>query len=156
MKFSNKFRTFLICFIMLGTIAFAQVTEQSQIKVTDDELSKIATIFQGLQSINQEGQQEMAKAVEASGFEMDRFNEMYEASQSPDKEVKATTDEKEKYGAVMNDIQKIQTGLQKQMEGVITNEGLSMERYQQVATAFQTDQELQARLQAVLTKLQQQ
>lgn len=155
MKFPNKFKTFLICFLMLGAAAFAQVTEQSQIKVTDDELSKIATIFQGLQTINQEGQQEMAKAVEASGFEMDRFNEMYEASQSPDKDIEATADEKQKYGTVINDLQKIQAGLQKEMEVVITNGGLSMERYQQVATAFQTDQELQARLQAVLTKLQQ-
>ena len=156
MKFSNKFKTLLICFLMLGATALAQVTEQTQTKVSDEELNKIASVFQELQTINTEGQQKMVETIEASGFEVDRFNEMYEASQTPDKDIEATPDEKKKYGVVVSKMQEIQTGLQQKMEGVITDEGLSMQRYQQIAAAFQTDQELQQRLQNVLAKSQQQ
>lgn len=154
MKFSNKLKTSLICFIIMGATAFAQVTEPSQTTVTDDELNKIAAIFQELQPINMEGQQKMAATLETNGFEVQRFNDMYKASQSPNEAFEATEEEKQKFDIVMSDIQKIQADLEKKMEVVITKQGLSVERYQQVATAFQTDTELQKRLETVIAKQQ--
>lgn len=155
MKFSNKFKTLLVCFLMIGGSALAQITEQQKVTVSDDELGKIATIFQSVQLVNAQGQQDMMKEIEANGFEVDRFNELYEASQSLEKDANATAEEKEQFGKVMSEMQKMQMGLQKQMEEVITKEGLTLERYQQVAAALQTDTELQQRLQTVLAKQQQ-
>jgi len=154
MKFSNIFKTALICFTIMGAKAFAQVTEPAQTTVTDDELNKIATIFQELQPINMEGQQKMAATLEANGFEIKRFNDMYKASQSPNEPFEATEDEKKKFDIVISDIQKIQSELEQKMEAVITKQGLTVERYQQVATAFQTDTELQQRLEAAIAKQQ--
>src|SRR5690606_6333720 len=156
MKLSNNIKTSLICFLMLGATVFAQVPAQTQTEVSDGELNKIASIFKELQTINLKGEQKMTEAVEANGFEVNRFNEMFEASQSPDKNIEATAEEKEKYGVLMNEIQQIQAGLQEEMESVITDEGLTMERYQQVATAVQTDTKLQQRLQNVLANQGQQ
>lgn len=155
MKFLNKFKTLLFIFLMIGGTVLAQNTEQQTVSVSNDELDKIATIFQGVQVINTQGQQDMIKTVENGGFEVERFNELYEASQSPEKDVNITDAEKEKFGAVMSEMQKMQASLQKEAEDIITKEGLTLKRYQQVAAALQTDAELQKRLQAVLTKQQQ-
>lgn len=143
-----------MCFLMVGTAAFAQTAEQKKVDVSDDELGKIAAAFQGVQEVNVKAQQEMVKTVEENGFEIDRFNELYQASQSPEKEADASTDEKEKFGVVMNKMQEMQSGFQKQMEDAITNEGISLDRYQEVAMALQTDTELQQRLQALLAQQQ--
>ncbi|MGS2740295.1 DUF4168 domain-containing protein [Sinomicrobium sp. M5D2P17] len=154
MKFSGKLKSTLICFLMVGATAFAQTAEQKKVDVSDDELGKIASAFQGVQEVNVKAQQEMVKTVEDNGFDIDRFNELYEASQSPEKEADASTDEKEKFGVIMNKMQEMQSGFQKQMEDAITKEGISLDRYQEVAVALQTDTELQQRLQTLLTQQQ--
>lgn len=154
MKFTNKLKSTLVCFLMVGVSAFAQTAGQKQVEVSDDELGKIATAFQGVQQINVQAQQEMMKTVEDNGFQIDRFNELYEASQSPEKNADASTEEKEKFGVIMNKMQEMQSGFQKQMEEVITKEGISLDRYQEVAMALQTDTKLQQRLQALLGQQQ--
>ncbi|MCX2679065.1 DUF4168 domain-containing protein [Galbibacter sp. EGI 63066] len=155
MRFSKPFKTLLVCFVTIGMSAFTQVNAQEQVEVTDAELGKIAAAFQGIQKINMEAQQKVMKTVEDSGFEANRFNEMYEASVSPEKNVEATDEEKEKFGKVMSQIQEMQAGFQGQMEEVIGKEGISMERYEKIAMALQTDTALQQRLQAEIVKQQQ-
>lgn len=156
MKFTDKLKSSIVCFLMVGITAFAQTAEQKKVEVSDGELGKIATAFQGVQEVNVQAQQKMMKTVEDNGFEIDRFNELFEASQSPEKKADASTEEKEKFGVVMNKMQEMQSGFQKQMEDVITKEGISLDRYQEVAMALQTDTKLQQRLQALLAKQQQQ
>lgn len=152
MEFSKRLNTLLICFLMIGSTALSQTTQQEKVTVSDDELGKIITVFQNIQLVNNQGQQEMAKTIESNGLEMERFNELYEASQSPEKEANASTEEKEKYGVIINEIQKTQMELQEQMKDIITKEGFTLERYEQVATALQTDAELQQRIQSRVEK----
>jgi len=155
MKFTSKLKTAIFCFMMVGAATFAQVPAQEKVEVSDAELGKIANAFKGIQKVNAQAQQEMVKIVEESGFELERFNELYEASQSPDKNVEANDEEKEKFGVVINEMQNKQTTFQKQMEEVIVKEGITLERYQQVAVVLQSDRALQQRLQAILTAQQQ-
>ena len=54
----------------------------------------------------------------------------------------------------MNEIQQMQVGFTQQIEEIISNEGLSMERYQTIAMALQSDTELQGRLRAALEQQQ--
>ncbi|SFW42415.1 protein of unknown function [Sinomicrobium oceani] len=154
MKFTGQLKTALICFLTMGVTAIAQNTEQKKVEVSDAELGKIAAAFQGVQEINVKAQQKMVKTVEDKGFDIDRFNELYQASQTPEQDVEASTDEKEKFGQVMNEMQKMQSGFQKEMEDAITKEGISLDRYQEVAVALQTDTDLQQRLQALLVPQQ--
>ncbi|UGU17787.1 DUF4168 domain-containing protein [Sinomicrobium kalidii] len=154
MKFTGKLKSFLVCFLMVGVTAFAQTTTQKKVEVSDSELGKIATAFQGVQEINVQAQQKMMETVKDNGFEIDRFNELFKASQSQEKNLEASAEEKEKFGVVMSKMQEMQSGFQKEMEEVITKEGISLDRYQEVAVALQTDAELQKRLQALLAKQQ--
>lgn len=54
----------------------------------------------------------------------------------------------------MNEIQQMQVGFTEQIEEIISNEGLSIERYQKIAMALQSDAELQGRLRTMLEKQQ--
>lgn len=154
MKFTKTFKTLLVCFLTAGIGTFSQVNAQEQVEVSDAELDKIASVYQGIQKVNMEAQQKVMETVEENGFETNRFNELYQASTTPEKAVEASDEEKKKFGEVMNQIQQMQVGFQKQIEEVIVDEGISMDRYQKIAMALQTDTKLQQRLQSVLSKQQ--
>ena len=50
----------------------------------------------------------------------------------------------------MGKIQQMQTGFMKQIQEIISKEGLTMERYEKIAMALQTDADLQGRLRAAM------
>lgn len=154
MKSIKLFKILLVCFTTVGIGTFSQINAQEQVEVSDAELDQIASAYQGIQKVNMEAQQKVVSAVEDSGFDTDRFNELYQASTTPEKAVEATDEEKEKFGQVMNQIQQMQVGFQKEIEEIIVDEGISMERYQTIAMALQTDTKLQQRLQSALSKQQ--
>ncbi|KAB1067924.1 DUF4168 domain-containing protein [Tamlana haliotis] len=152
MRFSKKIKALIVCFLMMGGTMMAQSTAPQNVTVSDAELGKIASVFQGVQAINVKAQEGMMKTVQDNGFELDRFNEIYEAAQTGKSGTNLTDEEKEKFGEVMNALQQQRAGIQKQMETVITEEGLTLERYQEVAMALQSDTKLQVRLKAELAK----
>ncbi len=154
MRFLKSFKTLVVCIATIGACAFSNVNAQEQVEVSDAELTKIASAFQDIQKVNMEAQQKVMKTVKESGFEANRFNEMYQASASPEKTVDASDEEKERFGKLMNEIQQMQVGFTEQIEEIISSEGLSMQRYQTIAMALQTDTELQGRLQTMLTAQQ--
>lgn len=150
MKFSKPIKTLFICLLTLVTSLFSSVNAQEQVEVTDAELNKIAAAFQDIQKVNMEAQQKVTEIVKDNGFEVNRFNEMYQASASPEKTVDATDDEKQRFGKLMSELQQMQVGFTEQIEEIISNEGMSIERYQAIAMALQTDSELQGRLKSKL------
>ena len=152
MRFLRSFKTLVVCIATIGTSSFSQVNAQEQVEVTDAELNKIASAFQGIQKVNMEAQQEVMKKVEESGFDANRFNELYQASASPEKTVDTSDEEKERFGKVMNEIQQMQVGFTEKIEKIISNEGMSIERYQTIAMALQNDTELQGRLRTMLAE----
>ena len=107
MRFLRSFKTLVVCIAAIGASSLSQVNAQEQVEVTDAELNKIASAFQGIQKVNMEAQQQVIKKVEESGFDANRFNELYQASASPEKTANASDEEKERFGKVMNEIQQI-------------------------------------------------
>lgn len=152
MRFLRSFKTLVVCIATIGASSFSQVNAQEQVEVTDAELNKIASAFQSIQKVNMEAQQEVMKKVEESGFDANRFNELYQASASPEKTVDTSDEEKERFGKVMNEIQQMQVGFTEKIEKIISNEGMSIERYQTIAMALQNDTELQGRLRTMLAE----
>lgn len=91
----------------------------------------------------------MIGIVQEEGMEIQRFNEIQQAAMNPEAEVEASETEMEQHQKIATKIEEVQMGYQSQMEKSITDSGLSMERYQQIATQLQTDTELQERLKSV-------
>lgn len=124
--------------------------QQEKIEVSDAELLKFAEVFQQMRMLNQQAQQEMIQAVEAEELELQRFNEIHQGKMDASKEVETSSTEDEKYEAVLAELQEIQPKYQEKMQSAIADSGLSMERYQQMAMALQSDAELQKRLQEMM------
>lgn len=121
-------------------------TEVEQIEVSDSELEKFAQAFQRIRMMNQQAQQEMGALVQDEDMEIGRFNQIHQASLDPEVEIETTQEEEEKYGRISTEIEEMQVKFQEQMEELITEQDLTIEKYQQIATQLQTDPELQERL----------
>lgn len=154
---SRKLAGFVLAVTMLGGTAviaqtpqLPQQQQQQKVEVTDAELNKFAEAFQGIRVIGQQSQQEMMQVVEEKGMNVERFNEIHQATLNPQVEVEATTEEKTQHKNIISELEGMQASIQKQMEKVITDTGLTLERYEQIAMGLQSDSELQQRLQKVL------
>lgn len=145
----------LVAGMLTTTLSFAQTApmpqqqNQSQIEVTDAELNKFAKVFQSLQVANQEIQRKMMAVIEAEEMDIATFNKIHKAKLE-NTEVDAAPEDIAKHGKAVEKIEVMQVGFQKEMESLITDSGLSIERYQEIATAMQADQGLQQRLQKIL------
>lgn len=155
---SKKLAGFLLTVTMMGSTAvFAQTPQlpqqqqqQQKVEVTDAELNKFAKAFQGIRVIGQQSQQEMVQVVQDKGMKVERFNKIHDAALNPQVEVEATAEEKAQHKKIISELEGMQASMQEQMAKVITDAGLSLERYEQIAMGLQADRELQQRLQAVL------
>lgn len=144
---TKKFAGFLLFFVFTTTALMAQV---NQTKVTDSELDKFATVFQHMRMMDQEIQREMMQVVEDEEMDIQRFNKLYKANMDPAVDANPSKEEQEKYKNIVAEIEKMQVSFQKKMEKTISESGLTVERYQQIATSLQTDPELQERLKNAL------
>lgn len=151
MLLSKKLYSFILVFTMAASVAFAQVPQQmpqqQDIDVSDGEINQFASVFVELQSMNQGVQQEMMSAVEEEGIEVQRFNQIMQAQQDPNKEVEANEEELQNFAKASQAVEQIQAKVQKEMEKVITENDLTVQRYQQIMMAVRSDTELQQRLQ---------
>jgi len=103
-----------------------------------------------MQVIGQQAQKQMVSAVEDEGMDIKRFNEIHQATMDPAKESDATPEEMEMHKKVVEKLDTMQKGFQEQVTKIVESQNLDMDRYQQIATALQTDTELQQRLQKLL------
>jgi hypothetical protein len=152
----KKIASLLIFLTVVGSMsAIAQTQpmppqQKVEVDVNDQELAKFAEAYQGLRMVNQQAQQKMVDVVESEGFDIQRFNEMYQTSMDPNKELEASAEEMDKYESTVQKIEGMQGEIQEQMEEVITDQGFTMERYEKLAMALQTNPEMQQRLQEML------
>lgn len=127
-----------------------QDQQMEKVEVSEAELQKFANAFQAITAIGQQAQQEMAGVVEKKGMDIERFNEVHQASLDPQAEVTVTSEEQEQHQEIISELETMQVEFQGEMAKVITEVGLTPERYEQIAMGLQYDQELQNRLRAVL------
>lgn len=146
---TKKFTGFFLFFVLTATTLFAQA---DQAKVTDAELNKFSAVFQKMRMMNQEVQQKMAQVVAEEEMKIQRFNEIHKAQLDTSVEVEVTEEEKETYREIVAEIEEVQLDFQETIQENIEKSGLSMERYQQIATQLQTNAQLQERLKSTLQK----
>lgn len=127
----------------------AQPQQQQTGEISDQELQQFASAARQIQSINQDVQQEMVNVVQQEGLGIQRFNEIQQAQLNPNQEVEATREELKQYERSIQQLQTIQSQAQKEMESKIKEEGLTVERYQQIVAAIQSSPELQQKLQTL-------
>lgn len=147
---SVKLKSVFLFVAMNGT--FGLYAQQNE--VSDAELTKFANAYQEMQIQNQEIQQEMVKIIEDEGMDVERFSVIQQSSMDPNKEVEATDAEMKMHQNAVSKMQKLQPEMEKKASEKIAATGLTMERFEALATVIQNDQALQQRLQTILMKNQ--
>lgn len=154
---TKKIAGFILTLALFGsTAAMAQTTpfpqqnpqepQEIKIEVSDAELEKFANAFQHVRAITMEAQQKMTQVVQNEGLEIQRFNEIHSAFLNPEMEVTTTPEEKQKHENILKEIETIQMSIQKDIEEKIQEQGLTLQRFEQIAMSLETDPELQQRL----------
>lgn len=143
--------------LLAGTAAIAQTPppqqvpqqQQQEVNVTDAELEKFATAYQGIQLANQDAQKKMIATVEEQDLDIEKFNEIHQARMQ-NQEIDATKEELEKHAKAVENLDKLQPEIQSQMEQIVTDAGLTVERFEQINQAMQSNPEILQRLQAIM------
>ena len=142
----RKMKLFSVLFIMMISSTIVAQTD-----VTDKEVESFAVTFQKMRMINQEAQKELGEAISNQGMEIARFNTIHQAQMDPKTEVELTADEEKKYDAIIKDLNEMQAEFRQEMEHMIKEGGLSIERYEEIGNQLQNDTALQERLREELT-----
>ncbi len=149
----KKLTSLFLTLLVSSTFVFAQTPQAPQdTEVSDKEIKTFASAFQQVQALDQKAQQDMVKAVQDEGLSVQRFNEMLQSEEDPNQEANPTEEEKQQYENVNKQIAVIQQKTQQSMQKKIQDEGLSIQRYQEIAFAIQNSPELQEKFQGLFTQ----
>ena len=150
MKITRKKIAGVLLMLFMSTTAVMAQTEQNP--VSDEEISKFAITFQKMRMMNQDVMKQLTEVITREGMEIPRFNEIHQAEMDPAVTVETTEEEQEKYKKIAAELEKMQLSFTKKMEGMISEAGLTPERYEEIATQLQSDPGLQERLRTELQK----
>ena len=124
-----------------------------QQEITDAELQKFATAFLGMRQVDENARLEISQMIKDHGMEIERFNEIYQAKMDPSAELDLSEQVEKKYQEISEQIQQMQNEYGKEKENTITDAGMTVERFQQIATQVQNDPELKKRLVSALQEM---
>ena len=169
MHISKKLILTLICTFLAAGSLFAQAQQQPQMSpqqqnlptssdVSDEELTNLGDAAEALEPIQIETQEKVRSAVEEEDLSFERFQQMMMAMQNPQmaQQVNITAEEKSKIQTLQPALMEIQTEARQKMSTTIQENGLTMQRYQQIILGAQQDPELMTRVEEELGLPQQQ
>jgi len=161
MKFFKSISIALIAILFGAGSLFGQVQQQQQQQmpdlpassdVSDEEIEMVASAINELGPIQVEAQEKMQEAVEGEDITFERFQQMMMAMQNPQMadQVNITDEEMATLQTLQPTLMEIQSEADQKMVEKIESSGLTVERYQNIVMAAQQDEELRARVEALL------
>lgn len=164
MEMSKNYRTSgirLISAVLLaiaflaGTPAFSQVNgteeEQKEFRFSDEELLSFFDINQEISVLQRETQERIGETVREHGLTLERFNQIAQAAQIGALQGGMYTEEEiSAFNEVAPRITEIQREMQRGLQDVIAEHGLTSQRYQEILNDYRTDQDLQAHVREIL------
>ncbi len=121
--------------------------KNTSIEVNDEEIQSFASAFEVVQTIQGESRQKMVEAIEEQGLTIKEYNELLRQQQQPESNdsqaSNVSAQKQEQFQQADAQIEQIEKEAQAEIETAITNEGLQVERFQQIWIAVRQDPELQ-------------
>lgn len=118
-------------------------TANAQSEVSDKELKTFVDIYKEVQQENQTFQEDLIEMVQSEGMEVQRFQEIQGMKANPNAEVDASKEEIETHEKLVVEIEKAQLEFQEKVTEMIEEGGMTIEKYQEVFTELQGNEELQ-------------
>lgn len=155
----KKLKSFVLAVAVMGGMSvFAQQPQmmqqeqQQKVEVNDNDLEKFATVTQTVMQKNQEVQQEMLGEIEKEGLTGERYTQLQMAEQNPTAKSDASKEEIAKKEKIDRKLDQLNQELQKKQVAIIEEGGMTLERYQEIANAVQSDQNLLEKYQKIAMK----
>lgn len=119
-----------------------------EVDPNSEEFERFVEAYSGVQEIQQEVSGEVQELISDSPLSQQRFQQIHQQVQGPGSgEADIPEEERNNYESLLSDVQEVQQSSQEEMIAEVEDAELSVERFNQIATAIQNDQELQQRLQ---------
>lgn len=123
--------------------------------VSDEELSQFAVVLLSLQTLQDSYREQALSAVQAEGLSAERFDQILVLLRSPQSPEVAdvpevTPEESMQFERALSQIGAIQESIQGQMRQAILDEGLEIDRFQEIAAVVNSDQELEERVRQMM------
>jgi len=132
--------------------------EAPQIEVSDEELELFIDASMNAQTVQMESQQEMISIVDEEGIEVSTYNEIMQAQQMGQSlgDIGVSASDIEKFERAQEQIQEVEVRMERNLAEAVEEEGMEMERFQEINMAIQQDPELQQRAQQMIQEVQMQ
>ena len=156
MTFLKSLSVTVLTLALFAGAAFAQGQQPPQMPdlptsedVTDEEISLLVVTLNDLGPIEEKAQQRIEEAVESEDISFARFREMMMAMQNPQMagEADITDEEMTKIQNLQPKLMEIQGETEQEMIAKIEDNGMSIQRYQDIIMGAQQDPQLMQRLQ---------
>ncbi len=154
---------FLAIFALFAVPAEAQFQQPPQdaapqIEVSDEELQVFVDASMNAQSVQAESQQEMVAIVDEEGIDVQTYNEIMQARQmgQSEEELDVSREDLENFESAYEKIEEVEQKMEQDLTEAIEEEGMEMERFQEINMAIQQDPELQQRVQQMIQQEQMQ
>ena len=119
-------------------------------QISDERLKKFVDVYKKLAPTRQQAEAKMIDAIEKQGITAERFTEIASAQQSNTQANSGTPEEMKKFNAAAKDVSDIQKEFQPKIEKIMTDEGMKPEEFENIVIAYQTDSQVQQKIQALL------
>jgi hypothetical protein len=115
---------------------------------TDQEISDFATAYRSIQNIKQDAEADMVKAVEAEGLSVEQFNSIVDNQLDSETGTLSNASEEDtaKFESAVDSIIAIRQSAEIEMEAAIANEGISVERFNQIIDQAAQDDALKQQI----------
>jgi len=125
-----------------------QPQQAPQVQVPPAELQKFAKTIKQLQAMQQQAQTAIVQVVQREGLSEARFVQIYQAQQNPQAQPKpaVTSQEKQKFAKAFTQAGQIQQQTQSKMQQVVQQQGLEVQRFNQILTVVKQDPTLRQKV----------
>ena len=100
--------------------------------------------------IQEESEQKIVKTIEDEGLSVDRFNEILESRQNPEKKIDTSPEEITSFNSAAQVIISENRKTEEQMIILIEQEGIDVGTYQEIMIAYQQNPEIQKKVNDLL------
>ena len=151
-----------VLFLFGAVSAQAQFPQQAPAQdiqeVTDEELKTFVEASMKAQQIQTEAQMEMIAIVEDEGLDVETYNKTLQGMQMGQsaEEMEVTSTDVEKFETASAQIGEIEQQMEDQLIAAIEDEGLELQRFQEIFMAIQSDSGLQQKMQQYIQEAQMQ
>lgn len=120
---------------------------------TDEEYEQFVDINTEVIPVQQEAQQNMIKAIESKGLEVERFQQLAQAQQTGSL-TDASDDPEEiaKFNEAGQEVMEMQKGIQEKVQQVIEDSGLGVQKFQEMSMAYNQSETVRTKVDGMIAK----